>query len=195
MSLLVDLEEIPTEPGVYLIKDKNDIVVYVGKAKNLKNRVRQHFQPSSHRKEERIQEAAHRVDWVITRNESEALILEKKFVRELSPKFNSMLKDDKSNLLLRLSMEKSYPQLLFARETDARIKKSVYFGPFPNNTMLRQTAKLVLRLFPICNCGRNFEKIKQKGTAIRCMRERLGRCLAPWKNDVSEEEYGKTVKN
>jgi len=195
MSLLVDLEEIPNEPGVYLIKDKNDIVVYVGKAKNLKNRVKQHFQPSSHQKEERIQESAHRVNWVITRNESEALILEKKLVRELSPKFNSMLKDDKSNLLLRLSLEENYPQLLFARETDTRVKKSVYFGPFPYNTMLRQTAKLVLRLFPICNCGRDFEKIKQKGTSVRCMRERLGRCLAPWKNDISPEEYGKTVKN
>ena len=195
MSLFTDLEEIPTETGVYLIKDKDEKVIYVGKAKNLKNRVRQHFQTADYPKEEKLQELANRVEWIITRNESEALILEKKLVRQLMPKLNSMLKDDKSHLLIRISLEEEYPQLLIARETDPRNKKSVYFGPFPNNTMLRQTAKLVLRLFPICNCGKNIERIAKKGTSARCMRERLGRCLSPYKNNVTKEEYDKTVKN
>ena len=195
MSLLSDLEDLPNEPGVYLVKDKDDKVVYVGKAKNLKNRVRQHFQSTAHPKEDRLQELATRVDWILTRNESEALILEKKLIHQLSPRLNSMLKDDKSHLLIRITMEEKYPQLLIVRETDPRNEKSVYFGPFPNNTMLRQTAKLALRLFPICNCGKNIERIRERGTKIRCMRERLGRCLAPCKNDISSREYRKTARN
>ena len=195
MSLFSDLEDIPTEPGVYLIKDKDEKIVYVGKAKNLRNRVKQHFQTTDMPKEDRLQELAHRVDWVLVRNESEALILERKLIKQLAPKLNSMMKDDKSNLLVRITMEEDYPQLLIVRETDPRVGKSVYFGPFTNNTMLRQTVKLVLKLFPICDCGKNFERIKKKGTSIRCMRARLGRCLAPWKNDISPEEYRKTAKN
>ena len=195
MSLFSDLEEIPTESGVYLIKDKEEKVIYVGKAKNLKNRVKQHFQTTVDLKEDKLQELAHRVDWIITRNESEALILERKLVRQLSPKLNSMLKDDKSNLLIRITMEDEYPQITFARETDSRVSRSVYFGPFPNNTMLRQTAKLVEKLFPICNCGRKIKQVAKQGSATRCMRERLGRCLSPYKNQLSPEEYGKTVSN
>ena len=195
MSLFSDLEEIPDDPGVYLIKDKDEKVIYVGKAKNLKNRVKQHFQTTSLPKEDKLQELAHRVNWFLVRNESEALILERKLIRQLSPKLNSMLKDDKSNLLVRITMEDTFPQILIVRETDPRVSKSVYFGPFTNNTMLRQTVKLVLRLFPICNCGKNFERIREKGSTIRCMRARLGRCLAPWKNDITSEEYRKTAKN
>ena len=195
MSLFSDLEEIPTEPGVYLIKDKEEKVIYVGKAKNLRNRVKQHFQTTIDLKEDKLQELAHRVDWIITRNESEALILEKKLVKQLSPKLNSMLKDDKSHLLIRITMEEEYPQLLFARETDQRVSKSVYFGPFPKDTMVKQAAKLVVRLFPICNCGKTMERLAKRGSSARCMRERLGRCLSPYKNNISPEEYGKIVKN
>ena len=195
MSLFSDLEEIPEEPGVYLIKDKDEKVVYVGKAKNLKNRVKQHFQTTPDLKEDKLQELAHRVEWVLVRNESEALILEKKLIKQLSPKLNSIAKDDKSNLLVRITMEEKFPQLLTVRETDPRVSRSVYFGPYTNNTMLRQTVKLVLKLFPICDCGKNFERIREKGTNIRCMRARLGRCLAPWQNDISSEEYRKTAQN
>ena len=194
MSLFTDLEDIPNETGVYLIKDKDEKVIYVGKAKNLRNRLKQHFQTVDHPKEEKLQELAHRVEWIITRNEPEALILEKKLVRQLMPKLNSMLKDDKSHLLIRITLEEEYPQLLIVRETDPRNKKSVYFGPFPNNTMLRQTAKLVLRLFPICNCGKNIERVAKKGSSVRCMRERLGRCLSPYKNNITTSEYNKTVR-
>ncbi len=195
MSLLSDLESLPLEPGVYLIKDKDEKIVYVGKAKSIRNRVKQHFQTTPDPKEEKLQELANRVDWVITRNESEALILEKKLVKQLSPKLNSQLKDDKSHLLIRISMEDKYPQFYITRETDSRIPKSVYFGPFTNDTMLRQTAKLVLKLFPICDCGKCKEQTRKSKAPLRCMRERLGRCLAPCVNDVSPEEYGKTVRN
>ncbi len=195
MSLLSDLESLPLEPGVYLIKDKDEKIVYVGKAKNIRNRVKQHFQTTHETKEDKLQELASRVDWVITRNESEALILEKKLVKQLSPKLNSQLKDDKSHLLIRISMEDEYPQFYIARETDSRTPKSVYFGPFTNDTMLRQTAKLVLKLFPICDCGKCKEKNRKSRAPLRCMRERLGRCLAPCLNDVSPEEYRKTVNN
>ncbi|MHA1417862.1 MAG: excinuclease ABC subunit UvrC [Candidatus Heimdallarchaeaceae archaeon] len=195
MSLLSDLESLPLEPGIYLIKDKDEKIVYVGKAKNIRNRVKQHFQSTHDPKEDKLQELANRVDWVITRNESEALILEKKLVKQLSPKLNSQLKDDKSHLLIRISMEDEYPQFYITRETDSRIPKSVYFGPFTNDTMLRQTAKLVLKLFPICDCGKCKEQTRKSKAPLRCMREKLGRCLAPCVNDVSPEEYGKTVKN
>ena len=83
MSLFSDLEEIPDAPGVYLIKDKDEKVIYIGKAKSLKNRVKQHFQTTSHPREDKLQELAHRVDWVLVRNESEALILEKKLISYL----------------------------------------------------------------------------------------------------------------
>jgi len=195
MSLFSDLEELPDDPGVYLIKDKEDKVIYVGKAKNLKKRVKQHFQAVTLPREEKLQELATRVDWILTRNETEAIILEEKLVKQLSPKLNSMLKDDKSNLLICITLEEKYPQLLIVRETDLRNKKNIYFGPFPSNLMLRQTVKLVLRLFPICNCGKNVENLRKRKSSIRCMRERLDRCLAPCKNDISPEEYMKTVKN
>jgi excinuclease ABC subunit C len=195
MSLFSDLEELPDDPGVYLIKDKGDKVIYVGKAKSLKKRVKQHFQAVSLAREEKLQELASRVDWILTRNESEAIILEEKLVKQLSPKLNSMLKDDKSNLLISITLVEKYPQLLIVRETDSRNEKNIYFGPFPSNIMLRQTVKLVLRLFPICNCGKNVENLRIKKSSIRCMRERLDRCLAPCKNDISPEEYKKTVKN
>ncbi len=195
MSLFSDLEEIPTESGVYLIKDKDEKVIYVGKAKNLRNRVKQHFQTTVDRKEDKLQELANRVDWVITRSDPEALLLEMKLIKQLSPMLNSRSRDDKSNLLIRITMEEEYPQISFARETDERVPKSVYFGPFPNNTMLKQTAKLVERLFPICNCGRKMKQLTKKGSTTRCMRDRLGRCLSPYKNEISKEEYGKTVKN
>ena len=195
MSLFSDLEELPDDPGVYLIKDKKDKVIYVGKAKSLKKRVKQHFQAVSLPREEKLQELATRIDWILTRNESEAIILEEKLVKQLSPKLNSMLKDDKSNLLICITLTEKYPQLLIVRETDPRNEKNIYFGPFPSNIMLRQTVKLVLRLFPICNCGKNVEKLREKKSSIRCMRERLDRCLAPCKNDISPKEYIKTVKN
>ena len=195
MSLFSDLEELPDDPGVYLIKDKEDKVIYVGKAKNLKKRVKQHFQAVTLPREEKLQELATRVDWILTRNETEAIILEEKLVKQLSPKLNSMLKDDKSNLLICITLEEKYPQLLIVRETDPRNKKNIYFGPFPSNLMLRQTVKLVLRLFPICNCGKDVEKLRKRKSSIRCMRERLNWCLAPCKNDISTEEYMKTVRN
>ncbi len=195
MSLFSDLEELPDDPGVYLIKDKEDKVIYVGKAKNLKKRVKQHFQTVTLPREEKLQELATRIDWILTRNESEAIILEEKLVKQLAPKLNSMLKDDKSNLLICITLEEKYPQLLIVRETDPRNEKNIYFGPFPSNIMLRQTVKLVLRLFPVCNCGKNVENLRKKKSSIRCMRERLDRCFAPCKNDISPKEYIKTVKN
>lgn len=195
MSLFSDLESIPDVPGIYLMKDENETVIYVGKAKSLKQRAKQHFAITEDSKELQLQTLTKRVDWFVTRTEAEAILLEKRMIQQLSPKLNVKLKDDKSSLLIRVTMEERYPQLLIVRDTDSKMKKSLYFGPYPSATALRKTVKLVLRLFPICNCGKNVERMRERKTTVRCMRARIGRCLAPCMNDISVGQYKKHVRN
>ncbi len=195
MSLFSDIESLPEEPGVYLIKNEKDEVIYIGKAKVLKDRVKQHFTVQIDLKENKIQDEGKRVEWIITRNEVEALILEKKMVQQLKPKYNYKLKDDKASLMIRITKEEEYPRLLVVRESDKRVPKSVYFGPFISDKKLRYLIKAVLKIFPVCNCKNNIKVHCEKQMQIRCMREKLGRCAAPCKSKVSVEEYRKIVNN
>ncbi|MHA1400631.1 MAG: excinuclease ABC subunit UvrC [Candidatus Heimdallarchaeaceae archaeon] len=197
MSLFSDIEQLPESPGVYLIKDRQGKVIYIGKAKNLKERVKQHFSPSSAviKKESHIQDGAYRVDWLETRTETEAILLERRLIQDMKPKFNIRSRDDKSSLLIRISKEEKFPQLRIVRETDPRVEGSMYFGPYGHDRMLRDTVRLVLKLFPIANCGYDIEKYRKNNRSVRCMRKRLGQCLAPCQVDVNVEEYHDVVDN
>lgn len=194
MSLIGDIENLPEKPGVYLIKDEKGLVIYVGKAKNLKHRVKQHF-IADEIKEIKIQNIGNRVDYVETRNETEALLLERKMIKQLEPRFNYKQKDDKSSLVIKITMEETYPRLLIEREGESKTSGSVYFGPYLSDSMLRETVKIILKFFPISNCRTPVNKIKQSNRRIRCMRYKLGRCLAPCINKVNKEKYDQVVDN
>ena len=113
MNIVSDIERLPTGPGVYLIKDSEGNVIYIGKAKNLKDRVKQHFSETSSeiKKERAIQEQAYNIDFLETRTETEAILLERRLIKDIKPKLNVRSKDDKSSLLIRISKEELFPQL------------------------------------------------------------------------------------
>ncbi|MHA1686231.1 MAG: excinuclease ABC subunit UvrC [Candidatus Heimdallarchaeaceae archaeon] len=194
MALIDDLQELPEAPGVYIIKNANGIAIYVGKAKNLKNRVKAHFVPTLETKELQIQTHAASVEWILTRDENESILLERKLIKDLKPKYNVKLKDDKSGLLIRITLSEKYPRLLMQRETDPKNEKDVYIGPFPLDSLLRKTVKIALKLFPICNYKKPLNKTKLTQIKHHCIRYRLKRCLAPCETQIESTEYLKTVK-
>ncbi|MHA1204871.1 MAG: excinuclease ABC subunit UvrC [Candidatus Heimdallarchaeaceae archaeon] len=196
MNIVSDIERLPTGPGVYLIKDSEGNVIYIGKAKNLKDRVKQHFSETSSeiKKERAIQEQAYNIDFLETRTETEAILLERRLIKDIKPKLNVRSKDDKSSLLIRISKEEPFPQLYVVRETDPHVEGSIYFGPYGYDRKLRDTVKLVLKLFPIANCGEKLYKYREKKSVNRCMRKRIGQCIACDKS-VSPEKYNQIVEN
>lgn len=194
MALIDDLQELPEEPGVYIIKNANGIAIYVGKAKNLKNRVKAHFVPTLETKEIQIQKQAASVEWILTRDENESILLERKLIKDLKPKYNVKLKDDKSGLLIRITLSEKYPRLLMQRETDPKNEKDMYVGPFPLDSLLRKTVKIALKLFPICNYKKSLDNAKIEQIKHHCIRYRLGRCLAPCTKQIEKSDYLKIVK-
>lgn len=194
MTLMEDLENLPDAPGVYIIRDIAGIAIYVGKAKNLKNRVRSHFNPTADKKELQIQSNAASVDYILTRDEHETVMLEKKLIKNLMPKYNIKLKDDKSGLILRITLGEKYPRLLIQRETDEKNDKDAYFGPYPTDGLLRKTSKLALKLFPICNYKKPLNKASKKQIKHHCMRYRLNRCLAPCMKEIDTKIYNEEVE-
>ena len=178
------IKSIPNNPGIYMMKDKENKVIYVGKAINLKKRVSQYFNKTT--KSERIYKMTTLVDnieYIITRNEVEALLLECNYIKSLNPKFNVMLRDDKSYPYLKITINDEYPTLYITRKK--LNDKSLYFGPYTSVNSIRQTLEVIKELFPIKRCRYNLEKSKVKP----CLYYHIGRCLAPCKNDINKQEY------
>lgn len=169
---------LPDQPGCYLMKDRQGTIIYVGKAKNLKNRVRSYFTGSHDGKTQALVSEIEDFEYIITSSNIEALILEMNLIKKHNPKYNVMLKDDKSYPFIKLTAER-HPRLIITRKV--KKDKGKYFGPYPNVTAAKETKKLLDRLYPLRKCSTLPNRV--------CLYYHIGQCLAPCVNDISEETY------
>ena len=185
--LASDLPVLPTQPGCYLFHAPDGEVIYVGKAINLRSRVRSYFSATAQQKARLTSQRAARLEFIVTKSEVEALVLESNLIKRDQPFYNVLLKDDKSYPFLKLTKEE-YPMLLFTR----RIIKdgAAYFGPYPNPGSVRKVQELVGSIFPLRqNSGVPLQRRKKP-----CLRFHMGRCLAPCIGNVTPEDYAKVVR-
>ncbi|NRC76386.1 excinuclease ABC subunit UvrC [Enterococcus faecalis] len=174
---------LPDQPGCYLMKDKNGTIIYVGKAKILKNRVRSYFRGSHDTKTERLVSEIDDFEYIVTESNIEALLLEINSIHKNNPKYNIMLKDDKTYPFIKITNEK-YPRLMITRKV---LKdKALYFGPYPDVNAANETKKLLDRLFPLRKCNPS-----QK---TPCLYYHLGQCLCPYAFDVDPQVYKDMVE-
>src|SRR4030042_231867 len=183
------IDRLPTNPGVYLFKDHKGSILYVGKAGNLRHRVNSYFQRANGKdaKTLTLLERVADIETVIPDTEKEALILENHLIKEHHPRYNVKLRDDKNYPCLRLSVEDDYPTLCIVRQI--KKNRSIYFGPYPSATSLRQTVKLIRRLFPIRTC------LDTKFThRLRpCINYEMDRCLGPCCGKIDPDRYREVV--
>jgi excinuclease ABC subunit C len=183
---------IPTDPGVYRFYDANDRVIYVGKAKNLKNRLNSYFGTNLARKTHRMVHTAVRVDWTIVGSEIEALALEFTWIKSFNPQFNVQFKDDKTYPYLAVSLSEQFPRLFVSRHK--HVKGNRYFGPFTNTWALRGTVEVLQKIFPIRACSQpNFNRAV--ATKRQCLLGDIGKCSAPCVDWISQEEHSALAKN
>lgn len=186
-NLEEELKKLPAKPGVYLMHDKTDAIIYVGKAISLKNRVRQYFQKSRN-VTPKIQRMIDKIAWfeyIVTDSELEALVLECNLIKEHSPKYNTMLKDGKSYPYLKATIQEAYPRLLFARQM--KRDGSRYFGPFTSGKAIRDTIELVNSLYHLRSCKKTLPR--DAGKERPCLYYQIGQCPAPCQGNVPEEAY------
>ncbi|MEZ7170751.1 excinuclease ABC subunit UvrC [Sporosarcina sp. OR05] len=176
LSLLPDL------PGCYLMKDRQGTIIYVGKAKILKNRVRSYFTGSHDAKTQRLVGEIENFEYIVTSSDIEALILELNLIKQYDPKYNIMLKDDKTYPYLKITAER-HPKLIVTRQL--KKDKGKYFGPYPNATAAHETKKLLDRLYPYRKCHKLPDRV--------CLYFHLGQCLAPCVKDIPHETYKEMV--
>lgn len=169
---------LPDQPGCYLMKDRQGTVIYVGKAKVLKNRVRSYFTGSHDGKTLRLVNEIEDFEYIVTSSNIEALLLELNLIKKYDPKYNVMLKDDKSYPFIKLTAER-HPRLIITRKV--KKDKGKYFGPYPNVGAANETKKLLDRIYPLRKCSTLPDRV--------CLYYHLGQCLAPCVNDVSEVQY------
>lgn len=183
--------KIPTEPGVYRFYDANDRVIYVGKAKNLKNRLNSYFGSALAAKTFRMVHTAVRVDWTIVGTEIEALALEFTWIKSFNPQFNVQFKDDKTYPYLAVSLSEAFPRLFVSRQK--HVKGNRYFGPFTNTWALRGTVEVLQKSFPIRACSQsNFNRAV--ATKRQCLLGDIGKCSAPCVEWISQEEHSDLAK-
>lgn len=172
------LDLLPKQPGCYLMKDADNNIIYVGKAKNLYNRVRSYFTGSHDAKTTKLVSLIIDFDYIITNTETEALVLENNLIKEYNPKYNIMLTDDKTYPYICITNE-THPRIIYTREVSKKIGR--YYGPYPNARAAKDTVNLLNRLFPLRKCT----KLPKK----ECLYYHLGQCLAPCINKVTQEDY------
>ncbi len=181
------LKQLPEKPGVYIMKDASDKIIYVGKARILKNRVRQYFQ-SNRNHPAKVVAMVKRIDnfeIIITNSELEALILECNLIKKHHPRYNISLKDDKSYPYLKLTVQEMYPRLFLTHHLEKDGAK--YFGPYTNIKAVRETLGVLRKIFPLRTC-------KQMQVRRPCLEYYIGRCLAPCQEKISPEVYGEMVQ-
>jgi excinuclease ABC subunit C len=178
------LAVLPAQPGCYLMKDKHNTVIYVGKSKLLKNRVRSYFTGAHDKKTQRLVQEIVNFEYIVTTSEMEALILEMNLIKKHDPKYNVMLKDDKSYPYLKITSER-HPRLLITRQV--KKDKGKYFGPYPNVIAARETKRLLDRLYPLRKCNNPSGRV--------CLYYHMGQCLACSENPPSASDYAKIVQN
>jgi excinuclease ABC subunit C len=178
--------EIPEEPGVYRFFNESDKVIYVGKAKNLKNRLSSYFQSNLAQKTNRMVHEAVRVDWTIVKNELEALALEFSWIKQYHPHYNVRFKDDKSYPYLAISLKDEFPRIFITRNEKRPGLK--YFGPYTNAWALRNTYEVLLKVFPVRSCSAgNFQRAQR--TKRQCLLGDIGKCAAPCVGWVTPEAH------
>ena len=184
------VKKIPYEPGIYMMKDEKGEIIYVGKAISLRKRVRQYFQKNN--KTARIEKMAslvRNIDYIVVKNEVEALNLECNYIKKLSPKFNVMLKDDKTYPYIKVTIKDKYPLIYVTRR---RVNdKSLYFGPYTNVSAMRDALHTIKEIFPVKRCKYNLDKTKVKNA---CLYYHIGRCLGPCINEVSLKAYKEMIE-
>ena len=189
-----ELKKLPEKPGVYIMHDKKDEIIYVGKAVSLKNRVRQYFQ-SSRKVTPKIEKMISNIsyfEYIVTDSEVEALVLECNLIKEHAPKYNTMLKDDKTYPYIKATIGEEYPRLLFVRNmTKAKKKdgsdKAKYYGPYTGGVAVKETLELVRKLFHIRTCNRNLPR--DIGKDRTCLYYHIKQCSGPCQGYISKEEY------
>lgn len=187
-----ELKKLPSKPGVYLMHDEKDDIIYVGKAISLKNRVRQYFQTSRNKGVKIEQMVTHisRFEYIVTDSELEALVLECNLIKEHRPKYNTMLMDDKTYPFIKVTVEEAYPRILFAREM--KKDKAKYFGPYTSAGAVKDTIELLRKLYHIRSCNRNLPK--DIGKERPCLNYHIKQCYAPCQDYISQEEYRESVQ-
>ena len=187
-----ELKKLPNNPGVYIMHDANDAIIYIGKAVNLHNRVRSYFRKIVGRgpQIDRMVEQIARFEYIVTDSELEALILENNLIKEHSPKYNTMLKDDKTYPYIKVTLGEEYPRILFSRE----IKKdrSKYFGPYTSAAAVKDTIDLMNKLYQLRTCNRKLPR--DIGLERPCLNYHIKQCLAPCQEYISKEDYRKRVE-
>ncbi len=186
-----ELKKLPAKPGVYIMHDKADAIIYVGKAISLKNRVRQYFQ-SSRNLSPKIQKMVSLVAWfeyIVVDSEMEALVLECNLIKEHRPKYNTMLKDDKHYPYIRVTVNEPFPRVLFARSRGK--DKAKYFGPYTSGQAVKDTLDLLKKTYQIRNCNLNLPKEK---SSRPCLYYHMGQCKAPCQGAITKEEYGVAIE-
>lgn len=189
-----ELKKLPGKPGVYLMHDKSDKIIYVGKAISLKNRVRQYFQTSRNvtPKIARMISQIDHFEYIVTDSELEALVLECNLIKEYSPKYNTMLKDDKTYPYIKATINEPYPRLLLARQMTKSskkdgTKKEKYFGPYTSIGAVKDTLELIRKIYQIRDCRRNLPR--DIGKERPCLNYHIKQCNAPCQGYISEEDY------
>lgn len=187
-----ELKKLPPKPGVYLMHDEKDEIIYVGKAISLKNRVRQYFQSSRNKgpKIEQMVTKIVRFEYIITDSELEALVLECNLIKEHRPKYNTMLMDDKTYPYIKVTVKESYPRVLFSRQM--KKDKAKYFGPYTSAGAVKDTIELIRKIYKLRTCNRNLPK--DTGKERPCLNYHIKQCDAPCQGYISEETYGEKVK-
>jgi excinuclease ABC, C subunit len=186
-----ELRKLPASQGVYIMHDKKDDILYVGKAVSLKNRVRQYFQSSRGKSTKIMQMVSkiHRFEYIVTDSELEALVLENNLIKEHRPRYNTMLKDDKTYPYIKFTVSEDYPRIMLTRKL--KKDKAKYFGPFTSSTAVNNTLDFLRKTFRIRNCSRNLPKDIRKQRA--CLDYYIHQCDAPCQGFVSKDDYNKQV--
>ncbi len=186
-----ELKKLPDQPGVYIMHDEKDAIIYIGKALSLTKRVHQYFQASHDEGIRKKQMVSHirRFEYIVTDSELEALVLECNLIKEHRPKYNTLLRDDKTYPYIKVTLGEKYPRVLFSREI--KKDKSKYFGPFTSAGSVRDTIDLVQKLYKLRTCNQKFPEAF--GKKRPCLNYHMNQCMGVCTGEVSEEEYLKNV--
>lgn len=187
-----ELKKLPGRPGVYIMHDEKDNIIYVGKAISLKNRVRQYFQSSRNKgvKIEQMVTHIRRFEYIVTDSELEALVLECNLIKEHRPKYNTMLMDDKAYPFIKVTVNEPFPRVMLARKMQK--DKAKYFGPYTSSQAVRDTIDLIHKLYHVRSCNRNLPR--DIGKERPCLNYHIKQCEAPCQGYISQEEYGKAIQ-
>lgn len=187
-----ELKKLPNKPGVYIMRDAQDAILYVGKAVNLHNRVRSYFRENIGRgpQIDKMVSLIARFEYIVTDSELEALVLENNLIKEHLPKYNTLLKDDKTYPYIKVTVGEDYPRILFSREM--KKDRSRYFGPYTSAAAVKDTIELLNKLYRLRTCHRNLPR--DIGQDRPCLNYHIGQCLAPCQGNVSREEYRQQVE-